>query len=892
MGLEGFEFDEPDSNSNNVSRTSSRRSSQGGSRRRKSMLQPSLDLDHSGTSDASRDSDASVLSAAPIAPVAVAYEHEVLNESAENSVDTPYVINMECMDTSASQLDDATGTVMLPASLADVIILNNAPAVPSATDLEASRFSEASVEHTEQIEMNLGDLMRKLGADAYQQEDADVSMVSASTDGGNQRMSILEGMYMSVGDLSASQMETEEDAGALGSLIGRHSDASTIRTEGRLSTDSVQSQRSTRSRRSTGSAASEVSAVSTKSSKGKKGKKSATKAPKSPAPALVAEEEMVVDAPAVATELSVSNIHDLSTQSQDHTFGLEGSLGALMNNLANNAEAAVNVNVNDLSTQSQDHTFGLEGSLGALMSNLAGNSKGAAIAQESPAQSKPPQWTAEQDISVIVPDNEYNDDLECDFSALESPRRSTMVRDAVIPGSEQSQQSKRASKGSQASRRQSTRGKPKESLSFSDSHSDITHETFGDFSLMASTEDEAQIQALSQGNGGSLMDRLRNLNKGARSNTLLQAGTPTVRAESRMSIGLKRKSILNTTNLNSSLNMSVHQPAQSAVKSAVKSAKKVRKEESTPEAVKVPSPTPSMSNVYGGSPNTIRYAMNPMRGMPSIEEQGVPTETSMISTSEASTAEGDVSVLNKTTTNYEEITQNLRAKLYTFFAAAQTLRTVISTFPAEVQQIVRNAMIGNISAAYVDTPLSQVPLEGLLLAFELSAAQAEQFTQHVVATYPEAVKHQRVAFKSADADQLWVNMTAATILSNTSALKAAQEDSADKFFQKVLNKAPTAGPSDAAKLITAQQAAELSRVQQELLETTLLTDILNKLTYCRVTAFTSQCIKVHATLSPTVAASLVFNICRSGNALVVQVLIICSLLCYCCFLVVCLSATV
>jgi hypothetical protein len=132
--------------------------------------------------------------------------------------------------------------------------------------------------------------------------------------------------------------------------------------------------------------------------------------------------------------------------------------------------------------------------------------------------------------------------------------------------------------------------------------------------------------------------------------------------------------------------------------------------------------------------------------------------------------------------------------------------------------------------------------------------------QHILNTYPDCYKHQRMQFGAHDADQLWVNMCAASIISHTSAMQASNAQTADRFYNKALSRGPAA--SQRAAAVQAASSGEAQRLKAQLMETELLIDIANKLTFCRITTFQSNCIKVTAMLSATVDVTLVFNMDR------------------------------
>ena len=106
-----------------------------------------------------------------------------------------------------------------------------------------------------------------------------------------------------------------------------------------------------------------------------------------------------------------------------------------------------------------------------------------------------------------------------------------------------------------------------------------------------------------------------------------------------------------------------------------------------------------------------------------------------------------------------------------------------------------------------------------------------------------------------DADQLWVNMCAASIISHTSALRSSVTKTDDRFYNKALNRDPAAEARRAdPSTLSVLQREDAEKARAALSETELLIDIVNKLTYCRVTTFQSDCVKVVAMLSASVDA--------------------------------------
>jgi hypothetical protein len=854
----------------------SRRSSTGSasSGRRLSMLQPMVDL---SVSDASQ----------------VVYEERAAGE----------------LELSTSQFgEDATGTVCLPSSLAEVLrqnaIIVCTPTASAAAPAAAQSFVAASTdtsmisEHTEEIEMDMQALLRKLQKDTAPEADEDelsvASSVSASSSSNKRRrgrrVSVLQAVQGLPGDLSLSQLDDSDASAHLGSLLGRASDASSsalatadsslvVSEDTNTSRASSRSTRSTRSTRSVASAKADTSTASVEPSAEKSSNRRGRKRSSAGSAADISVSVDVSAAAAAAVDISLGD---------DPTYALEGSLAALVRGLHPSTPAAEPAPV----------AAAVESAVDADASDLVADASG-------PVPMEVEDEFAAQEISVIAGANGVmqvgeGDGFECDFSQLLSPRAS-MGAPAVAASPASASV---ASNGTSRVTRRSTRASHDKSRM-----SDVTHDTFGEFSLLASNEEEeenARAQAGVAAGPGGLMSRLRNLNAGARNNSLLQAGAPSVRAaESRMSIGIKRQSILATNaNLNTSLNASAMHYA--APMSAAKSGKKPRHSiapaamaanalpespvqvTQEPPAAKTASPTPSMSNVYGnGSPSSIRYSANPMRpskpAVPLAEEEAAGAAMAVV----AEDVEGECvedsfqetelleSEMNDTITDYEVASANVRERLFAHFSAVQTVKTLLSAYRPEVRDMVRACMVAAIPGAYVDSVLSQVPLEGLLLAWELSPQDSEDFAEQVLARHPDCYKHQRMQFADRGADQLWVNTCAAAVLSQTSALQATlQAADADKFYNKALNRVPSRANAAVNAVSTgpfsAQQLQERQALRAQLTEKELLIDIVNKLTYCRVTTFQSSCVKVTAMLSPTVDASVAFTIDRQGDQLVVS----------------------
>jgi hypothetical protein len=855
----------------------SRRSSTGSasSGRRLSMLQPMVDL---SVSDASQ----------------VAHEERAAGK----------------LELSTSQFgEDATGTVCLPSSLAEVLrqnaIIASTPTASAPAPAAAQSFVAASTdtsmisEHTEEIEMDMQALLRKLQQDTAPEADEDelsvASSVSASSSSNKRRrgrrVSVLQAVQGLPGDLSLSQLDDSDASAHLGSLLGRASDASssalaTADSSLVVSEDtntSRASSRSTRSTRSTRSVASAKADTSTASVEPSAEKSTNRRGRKRSSAGSAADFSVSVDvSAAAAVDISLGD---------DPTYALEGSLAALMRGLHPGTPSAERAPVAAAAEESA-----MDDDEGVVAAD---------VSSSEPAAEEGEDEVAAQEISVIAGADGAmqvgeGDGFECDFSQLLSPRAS-MGAPAVAASPASASV---ASNGTSRVTRRSTRTSHDKSRM-----SDVTHDTFGEFSLLASNEEEeenARAQAGVAAGPGGLMSRLRNLNAGARNNSLLQAGAPSVRAaESRMSIGIKRQSILATNaNLNTSLNASAMHYA--APMSAAKSGKKPRHSiapaamaaSAEPEspiqvtqespAAKAASPTPSMSNVYGnGSPSSIRYSANPMRpskpAVPLAEEEAAGAAMEVV----AEDVEGECvedsfqetelleSEMNDTITDYEVASANVRDRLFAHFSAVQTVKTLLSAYRPEVRDMVRACMVAAIPGAYVDSVLSQVPLEGLLMAWELSPQDSEDFAEQVLARHPDCYKHQRMQFADRGADQLWVNTCAAAVLSQTSALQASlQAADADKFYNKALNRVPSCANAAVNAVSTgpfsAQQLQERQALRAQLTEKELLIDIVNKLTYCRVTTFQSSCVKVTAMLSPTVDASVAFTIDRQGDQLVVS----------------------
>ena len=213
-------------------------------------------------------------------------------------------------------------------------------------------------------------------------------------------------------------------------------------------------------------------------------------------------------------------------------------------------------------------------------------------------------------------------------------------------------------------------------------------------------------------------------------------------------------------------------------------------------------------------------------------------------------------------------------------------------------------------------PVGQVvPPEVLAGAWELQAEQGEEFVQYVLSSHPQCYRvrseQQSRLYQSRDAEQLWINMSAATILGQSSAIKAAivapasassvvktaggavEDDAAsvvsgvttatsesERFYFKALNRDATAMlRAGSSSELTARFLAENSSVagvksgsnasaattalEREIVEAELMVDVINKLTYCKVTTFQSDCITVSALLSSQVQATLAFHMHRS-----------------------------
>jgi len=501
---------------------------------------------------------------------------------------------------------------------------------------------------------------------------------------------------------------------------------------------------------------------------------------------------------------------------------------------------------------------------------------------------------------------------------------------------------------------------------------DVGASVFDDVTVEEEKEEEEEKQQQHhQQQANQLVARLRSLNAGSRSNTLSQmgadvaapvgtvGGVEAASARSRMSIGMKRLSIRNKTTM-----MQMQQ--LSAAKSSQKKKGAMRKSVGFATALASSSDTAldssslllaegnnmDVSSILpntGGGAAAADIAVQQEEEEEVVEDKEVSMEEASLLLGVAAPADSndDFSLVDK------EALQHVRVHLFNFFAAVQSVKAVIQSHRSEVQQVVRVHLANTLQSAYVDTLLAAFPLgataddaagadeglgqgdrEGLMYAWELAATQSEMFIDSLMQAHTEALlailplssttataassrPYQPALYTARDPDQLWLNMSTASLLRQTAQLKdtanrhhrpggevgttastavgatiangsssslTSTSSSTDRFFSKVLNCDPATTRQDTSKLATqfsssslttttstcevvgssSRRAEQALHLQRELQETRLLIDIINKLTFCRVTMFQSNCIRVTAMLSPTVSALLVFHISKTS----------------------------
>jgi hypothetical protein len=205
----------------------------------------------------------------------------------------------------------------------------------------------------------------------------------------------------------------------------------------------------------------------------------------------------------------------------------------------------------------------------------------------------------------------------------------------------------------------------------------------------------------------------------------------------------------------------------------------------------------------------------------------------------------------------------------------QAIQSALRTYRTEVQHVVRDVLTGNLNTAYADSLLSVVPAETLDHAWDCSTAQCELFIAGAVQACRSSLQEKmaHVVPNFPGVAQLWVNMSTAALISNTAAMKASADgqaaiSSGDKFYSKALSAVLAGGAvAGAGKGKTSStDAVILKQLEAKVAHNEVMLDVINSITYCKVTVFKSECIKVNAVLSNAMEASIVFHIGRSGSA--------------------------
>ncbi|KAJ1443977.1 hypothetical protein B484DRAFT_441336 [Ochromonadaceae sp. CCMP2298] len=952
-------------------------------RRRRSMLQPQPASDSEGEgSVGSVGGEGSGADRMPVSPAFMPHEVELDHAPTTHTNTSAYGYGGG-YGGEISMTSDPSGTVNLPANLADLVGQNDsiaeqqakqlaeAQAEAQARFLSSSAFEECS--RTEEIELDLQALMRHvddsglgmgggLGVEAgdggagagagdgggaqgtlsqrgsLDSQGSRASKTSGSGSRGGSRVSGSSGGSegLSMLDRSLSHLSDADGSEALGELMGMGSgggDVSLESTLGGLGGDvSTHSTRSTRSTRSTASAsasanntsnASAASAGSAGSGRSTRSKNASrnnsvsfgsvpsatrTKGRRPPTPAAKGTGMDGGDEESGMEEMSGME----GGEGEDFTYALEGDLAAMVGNVA--------------STPAHAHPAQASVDASMSMSLHASSTKDQAEAQEGGQGGH--GYGVDPEISVIEGYLHDHTEHDCDFASTPSHHHAPFTLPTTLPTA-----------ASHTARADATPSSPPSRDISADTYGEFDDgpgymgeqepSRLGEFDLLEQEErEDREAEAREAEAGVDLMSRLRSLNAGARSNTLLQLGTTSsaMGGASRMSIGMKRMSMVNSSLL---------------LQSAAKTGKKARRGRARLDE--------SVCSVGEMETSALEGVGAGVGGVEAVgEEWGGDTQVDTQDDTQEETAV------------YETAIALLRTHLFSYFAAVQGVCILLRSYRPEVQAIVRTTMSTHLASAYLDSPLSHVPAPALEAAWTLDSSDSEFFLDSVVDSHPEAYKALGMtptptattaptstsasaptlaspvsdsapsgtglgagtgAGVGCGADNLWVNMCAASLLGRASRLKASNDlgsdmsdtgedissadngtgtvtttraattptTGTDRFFDKVLNR-----PASQQAQLTASIAAQLSALPRgvdgamgggmggvgvggdsqvslrqalqgarQLQETTLQVDIVNKLTYCRVTTFQSDCICVTAQLSAEVAAKLVFHVSKT-----------------------------
>jgi len=531
-------------------------------------------------------------------------------------------------------------------------------------------------------------------------------------------------------------------------------------------------------------------------------------------------------------------------------------------------------------TSTDEVTYNLEGSLQALINNIA----------SSPLSSEIHDKSRIEEMSAILKTHDHDEGLcnnlpndQMDFSVLVSPshHRDHDTSDPYTSGSSYDYD------GINTSNLDSGRSYSIDTLISTDTFRDMMMDNGVDAEEVDDDEDDDDDQDVAADlknncQTAQLMGRLKALNSDSRSNALLHCSTPSVMladhgptaaaatatvvvAKSRLSIGLKRKSILNeSVNHVGSIIADAHNNKRGLgnITSTTRKQRRFSIQASSTVVLNDEEEDDDQDDCVGHKDEDEDDQLIALKPLESL-------------TSSSSSSSSSVS--NFSTAPQAEFVDKLTMKLSYFFSAIQSIKTIISNYRLEVQNIVQKTMSDNYHSIYNSTILSKVSIETLLLAWEMKSTDSDVFLQTAINSIGAISEEDQILMMidkdHSDTEQMWLNVTSVNLIAQTSALKSQSRDQSTtgRFLTKALNLTNNVPSNHYSSQLVAMNdkcnirnmlAEEINQSEKTLQELTLMVDIINKATYCSVETFKSSCIKLLVHLSSNIYISLIFHLSK------------------------------
>ena len=527
-------------------------------------------------------------------------------------------------------------------------------------------------------------------------------------------------------------------------------------------------------------------------------------------------------------------------------------------------------------TSTDEITYNLEGSLQALINNIA----------SSPLSSERHDKSRIEEMSAILKTHDHDEGLynnlandQMDFSVLVSPshHRDHDTSDPYTSGSSYDYD------GINTSNLDSGRSYSIDTLISTDTFRDMMMDNGVDVEEVDDDEDDDDDQDVAADlknncQTAQLMGRLKALNSDSRSNALLHCSTPSVMladhgptatattsavvvAKSRLSIGLKRKSILNeSVNHVGSIIADAHNNKRGLgnITSTTRKQRRFSIQASSTVVLNDEEDEDDCGGHKDEDEDDQLIALKPLESL-------------------TSSSSSSSSISNFSTALQAEFVDKLTMKLSYFFSAIQSIKTIISNYRLEVQNIVQKTMSDNYHSIYNSTILSKVSIETLLLAWEMKSTDSDVFLQTAMNSIGAINEEDQVLMLNdkdhSDTEQMWLNVTSVNLIAQTSALKSQSRDQSTtgRFLTKALNLTNNVPSNHYSSQLVAMNdkcnirnmlTEEMHQSEKMLRELTLMVDIINKTTYCSVETFKSSCIKLLVYLSSNIYISLIFHLSK------------------------------